>query len=386
MNAVARSVEEISASWTLNCDVERSLIVRMADGVSSGQSVVLSQMLDARRVFVLTTPTVDRNYGEALRTLLRARGIEFCWNCHSLSEEQKTLASVERVCRAVQDFGLDRKGILLALGGGVCSDIVTLSATLVRRGVQHIRIPTTLLGQVDAGIGLKGGVNFGGHKNYLGCFHPPATALIDVAYLATLAHTRIREGMAEILKMALVADRSLFDVLRRSGTSLVESRFQRPAALGRRVVERSIELMLKELQENPYENRASERLADMGHTFSPALESASGFRLAHGEAVAIDMAFTCIIARRLGLMPAHESDAFINLLAEIGLPICSPHLTRALCEHAMLHIAAHRGGRLNMVTPTTIGAATFLGTEALGGTLLDGALDELRQRRECAVC
>jgi 3-dehydroquinate synthetase len=385
MNAVAASVEEVPASWTLDCDVDRKLLVQMADGLSTGESPALGELLDAKRVFVLTTPTVDRNFGEAFRQLLISADIQFSWNCLALSEERKSLASVELVCRSVQEFGLDRKGVLLALGGGVCSDIVTLSATLVRRGVQHIRVPTTLLGQVDAGIGLKGGVNFGGHKNYLGCFYPPSTALIDVSYLRTLTCARIREGLAEILKMALVADRALFDVLRRSGTAL-ESRFQAPALLGRRIVERSIELMLKELQDNPYENRAAERLADMGHTFSPALETASGYRLTHGEAVAIDMAFTCIIAERLGMMSARESEAFITLLSDVGLPINSPFLTPALCEHAMQHAAAHRGGRLNMVTPTAIGSATFLGIEALPREVLADALDVLQKRDvECAV-
>jgi 3-dehydroquinate synthetase len=380
MNAAAASVEEVTPSWTLDCAVDRKLVVQMADGLSVGRSPALAQSLAAKRVFVLTTPTVERHYGQAFRTLLDSAGIHYAWNCLALSEEHKTLASVERVCASIQAFGLDRKGVLLALGGGVCSDIITLSATLIRRGVQHIRVPTTLLGQVDAGIGLKGGVNYGGHKNYLGSFYPPTDALIDVAYLSTLSRARIREGLAEILKMALVADRALYDVLRRYGPTLVESRFQEPGDLGRHIVQRSIELMLKELQENPYENRAAERLADMGHTFSPALETASGYRLTHGEAVAIDMAFTCVLAERLGIMTPRESDSFVTLLADVGLPINSPLLTTALCEHAMSHAAAHRGGRLNMVVPTEIGSATFLQIESLPEGVLSDALDVLRQR------
>jgi 3-dehydroquinate synthetase len=251
----------------------------------------------------------------------------------------------------------------------------------VRRGVQHIRVPTTLLGAVDAGIGLKGGVNFGGHKNYLGCFYSPSHALIDVAYLRTLARTRIRQGLAEILKMALIADRGLFITLRNHGTALIESRFQSPIAVGRWVVARSIELMLLELQLNPYESGASERLADMGHTFSPALEAASGFALTHGEAVSIDMAFTCVLGQMLGVTPVEESNAFLTLLVDLGLPTYSPLLTLPLCRHALKQAISHRGGKLNMVVPTRIGAGAFLGIDSFPDTLLSCAIEALECRR-----
>jgi 3-dehydroquinate synthase len=290
------------------------------------------------------------------------------------------MASVLRICRTVQDLGLDRKGILLALGGGVCSDVVTVAATLVRRGLQHVRVPTTLLAQVDAGIGVKGGVNFGGHKNYLGSFNPPTTVLIDTTFLRTLSRRRIREGLSEILKMALVADRALFEVLQHSGPPLVETRFQDPPVLARQIVERSIHLMLKELSKNPYEDRSKERVVDMGHTFSPALETASGFRLTHGEAVAIDMAFTCVIAELVGSMPAADSEAFLSLLAALRLPVSSRLLTLELCKEALTNAIAHRGGRLNMVTPLGIGKAMFLGIEALSDSLLKSAMQRLRKR------
>ena len=233
---------------------------------------------------------------------------------------------------------------------------------------------------MDAGIGLKGGVNFAGLKNYLGCFYPPMSALIDTTYLRTLGCARIREGLAEILKMALVADRPLFDDLRHAGSVLIESRFQAPALLARQIVERSIHLMLEHLQENPYENRAEQRLVDMGHTFSPVLEAASAFRLPHGEAVAIDMAFTCTLAELSGIMPVSESEDFVALLMEFGLPVVSPLLTLALCKHALHNAIAHRGGRLNMVTPVAIGAATFLGVESLPDSLLQTAIDRLRKQ------
>jgi 2-epi-5-epi-valiolone synthase len=380
MNTVVAEAGDALDNWTLDCAVDRKLDVLMADGLVAGECGALSRLVSGKRVFVLTTPTVNRHYGEAFRRLLKSSCAEYGETCLPLTERSKDLSSVMRVCHDIQQFGLDRHGILIALGGGVCSDVLSVSASLVRRGVQHIRVPTTLLGAVDAGIGLKGGVNFGAHKNYLGCFHSPTHALIDVAYLRTLPRARIRQGLAEILKMALIADRGLFTVLRNYGAALVESRFQSPSTVGRRVVARSIELMLRELQQNPYENRASERLADMGHTFSPALEPASDFGLSHGEAVSIDMAFTCVLARMLGVMPEQESNAFIALLVDLGLPIYSPLLTLPLCEEAMHQAMRHRGGKLNMVAPTRIGAGTFLGIESLPASLLSSAIDALKRK------
>jgi len=380
MEAQASGEQGRNTSWTLDCAVDRKLTVQMVSGLTTGEYPKLTELLDSRRTFVVTTATVDRYYGERFRGLLQASGSEFSYNVYPFYEKRKSLASVERLCEAVQQFGLDRKGVLIALGGGVCSDIVTLAAALVRRGIQHIRIPTTLIGQVDAGIGLKGGVNFAGLKNYLGCFYPPMSALIDTTYLRTLSRARIREGLAEILKLALVADRPLFDALRHAGSVLIESRFQAPALLARQIMERSIHLMLEHLQENPYEDRAEQRLVDMGHTFSPVLEAASAFRLPHGEAVAIDMAFTCTLAELSGIMRVSESEDFVALLMELGLPVVSPLLTLPLCQHALHNAIAHRGGRLNMVTPVAIGAATFLGIESLPDRLLQAAIDQISKR------
>jgi 3-dehydroquinate synthetase len=377
MNTVVLEADATLDCWRLDCAVDRKLDVLMADGLAAGKCVALSDLVSGKRVFALTTPTVERHYGDAFHRLLKGSCAEYTHICMPLTEQSKDLSSVIRVCDAVQECGIDRRGILIALGGGVCSDVLSVSASLVRRGVQHIRVPTTLLGAVDAGIGLKGGVNFGGHKNYLGCFHSPSHALIDVAYLRTLARTRIRQGLAEILKMALIADRGLFTTLRNHGTALIESRFQSPIAVGRRVVARSIELMLLELQRNPYENDASGRLADMGHTFSPALEPASCFALTHGEAVSIDMAFTCVLAQMLGVMPVRESNAFLTLLVDLGLPTYSPLLTLPLCQHALKQAISHRGGKLNMVVPTRIGAGTFLGIDSFPDTLLSSAIEAL---------
>src|SRR5436190_23291776 len=136
---------------------------------------------------------------------------------------------VAAVCNEALSHGLNRTGVLISMGGGVCSDIVTLSASLIRRGVAHIRVPTTLIGQIDAGIGLKGAVNFCGKKSFVGCFHPPEQVLIDPAFLQSLPRRSLVSGMAEATKMGIARDARLFELLERCSAELVMSGFDHPA-------------------------------------------------------------------------------------------------------------------------------------------------------------
>jgi 3-dehydroquinate synthetase len=129
----------------------------------------------------------------------------------SLSERRKIINSVLDICGAAQDFKLDRHSLLVAIGGGECSDVVGFAASIIRRGVGHVRIPTTLVGQIDAGIGLKTGVNLRCGKHFLGSFHPPEQVLIDPAFLATLPACELRQWLSEMIKIALVRDADLFE-------------------------------------------------------------------------------------------------------------------------------------------------------------------------------
>jgi 3-dehydroquinate synthase len=122
------------------------------------------------------------------------------------NEATKSVEQVLRVCERARQVGLDRSGLLIGIGGGICTDIVTVAASWIRRSIRYIRVPTTLVGQADAGIGIKGAVNFSQKKSYLGCFHPPRAVIITPPFLKTLPHNNLREGFAEIIKMAIIRD------------------------------------------------------------------------------------------------------------------------------------------------------------------------------------
>lgn len=162
------------------------------------------------------------------------------------------------------------------------------------------------------------------------------------------------------------------------GERLAESRFADPGAEGRLVIRRSIALMLGELQTNPYENHTLARVVDMGHTFSPSIESASGFAVPHGDAVAIDIALTCQIASNLGLLGREDAARVLRLLVRLGLPTASELLDLDLCRSAIHSAVLHRGGHLNLVVPTAIGRAGFIREPAgLPDNVLARGIDEL---------
>jgi 2-epi-5-epi-valiolone synthase len=364
----------------MRCEQVRDYGVVVCDGsLPDLQDVLPMTSSGSLRALALTTPTVDRLYGDVLRRWLGRTGLDAIVDVMPLTEHTKTMEAALRVSAAAQRHGLGRRDVIVAFGGGVCSDVASVAASLTRRGIGHITIPTTLVGQVDAGIGLKGGVNFEGSKNYLGCFSPPQLALINPAYLRSLPARELRCGTAEIMKMALIRERALFDVLGENGVTLIGSGFSEPPDVARYVIARSVRLMLEELRPNSYEDQTLQRLVDFGHTFSATLEERSGYRLRHGEAVAIDMALSCELATRLDILDAREHDEILWSFKTLGLPISSPLMTLEAAYHAMDVTAAHRGGSLNLVVPPTIGEGMFIvdASEVHGG-LLQASIDHLR--------
>ncbi|MFI7135079.1 sedoheptulose 7-phosphate cyclase [Nonomuraea sp. NPDC050153] len=327
-------------------------------GVLSPGNPLLASYLADRQVIAFTGPTVDSLYGSALRAYLRAWLAPGSWSTHVIrtGEQHKSLATVEQICAVASERRLGRNGVMLSVGGGVTCDVVGFAAAMFCRGVRHAKVNTTLVGQVDVGVGVKTGVNAYGSKNALGAYHPPHGSLNDPVFLSTLPPRQIRSGLGEIVKMAVIGDRELFETLEQE-----PGIFIRATGHDREdyVLRRSMELMLQELCPNLHEVDLA-RLVDFGHTFGPAIETGSGYRIAHGESVAIDMAISSHLARRLGLIDESTCDRIVGLLHALGLPVldsgtCRPELLR----EAMRSARSRRGGRLHLVLPSGIGSAVF---------------------------
>lgn len=338
---------------------------------------VLGPMLGSRRTLFVTTPTVSRLYGMDLVERLRHTNDDISYMVLDCTEATKAIDQVTAVCERAIEIGLDRKGVILGLGGGVCTDIVTVAASWIRRGIAYIRVPTTLVGQIDAAIGIKGAVNFHNKKSYLGCFYPPAEVVVTPSFLATLPRYELRPGFAEIIKIALVRDKHLFELVEQSGRKLLYGGFKGETLNEEEILWRSITGMLNELEPNIYEDRSYERLVDFGHTFSPLIESACEFATSHGEAVAIDMALSAVLAGSMGLATGDVVRRILDAIIALDLPVWSHHLTMDLCKNALRDSALHRGGTPNLVVPAAIGKSVFLRDSDFISRYLEEALTYL---------
>ena len=342
-----------------SCD-HRFDVLLLEDINSSGFSEWIVTHLHNRIALVVTTPTVDRLYGKEIRAAFKSVNLEPSWIVLKCTEQTKVMDSVLTVCQEACDTGVDRRGVLVAIGGGVCMDIVTLAASMTRRGISHIRIPTTLIGQIDAGVGLKGGVNFGVNKNYLGCFHPPDAVAVIPALLKTLSTDGIRQGLAEMIKIACTSDTELFRMIEKARGNLLESWIQNGNALAHEPIQRAISAMLSELSKNPFEAGSYERALDFGHTIAHPLEASTNYKLHHGFAVAIDLAFSSVLGWYLGWLAEKKALCIVDLLVSFGLPIWHENLDENLVSESFQISAKHRGGAINMVVPVDLGCYRFL--------------------------
>lgn len=364
--------------------------VDITDGVFAPDNELLADYCEGRRVVAFLGPTVDRLYGEQLRRYLAAHLAPGSWSVVPVGggEAQKTMESVERICAEAKAAGLDRRGVMIAVGGGVTCDMVGFAAAVYCRGVRYIKVNTTLVGQVDVGVGVKTGVNALDTKNMLGSYHPAHASISDPAFLRTLPARQIRCGLGEIAKMAIIKDARLFRALEECPEV-----FRQPCATpswltaGRGVedyvLRTSMELMMEELCPNLREHDLA-RLVDFGHTFGPVIETASKYRIAHGESVAIDMAISSELARVLGLISAEDCERTVRLISRLGLPVHDPQTcTPELMERALQASWERRGRRLHLVVPDGIGSAVFIDDlEDIPAAAVEEALDALAVRPE----
>lgn len=236
--------------------------------------------------------------------------------CHMIpaGEEHKTLATVEGIWKAMLDAGLERGDLVLALGGGVVGDLTGFAASAWLRGIRWLNLPTSLLAMVDAGVGGKTGADLPAGKNLIGAFHPPCAVISDTETLATLPERELRCGLAETFKHAVIGDPGLLELLRAFSAQRSDIDFLT------RLVIRSVGVKVRAILEDPFERTGRRAALNLGHTVGHAVEAASGFAVAHGEAVAIGIVAAARIAEQVGLAASGLSKALAGGLASLGLP------------------------------------------------------------------
>ncbi|MEU9706113.1 sedoheptulose 7-phosphate cyclase [Streptomyces sp. NPDC047981] len=311
------------------------------------------------RCLLVIDATVDTLYRDRFADYFEHWQIEASWQVVQGDEEAKYLEQAVRVTEAMSRMGILRRAEkVVAVGGGVVLDIVGFAASMYRRGVPYVRVPTTLIGQIDAGIGVKTGINYGHHKNRLGSYFAPELALIDPEFLRTIDPRHAANGMAEIIKMALVKDAALFELLEATVGTITPETLAGCGSTVSEVLSRAISGMLDELEPNLWE-QVLERSVDYGHTFSPSLELRADPPLLHGEAVAVDMAICLALAHLRGHLSQADTDRALRLLVGFGLPVSHPVFTEDLLVEALADAVKHRDGYQRVPLTRGIGSVVF---------------------------
>lgn len=357
---VQTSVSDRSTSFLM--DVSRDIaydVTQLTSHVFDTDVTALAELVGRRPLLLAFDEVVYVLYGATIRAYLERHLNVFSTVILKAGEANKNFYQVERVCEAAISAGLPRNGVVIGVGGGVVLDIAGMAAALYRRGVDFVRIPTTLLGMIDVAVGIKQAVNFGNRKNVLGTFYPPIGVLNDPTFLQTVAHRDLASGVAEMIKLGLIADRVLFCLLEQYLERLIESSFQKPAPVAREILERSQFAMMTQLAPNLYEDDLK-RAVDFGHSFSPALELRSDYRVTRGEAVAIDMLLSTAIAVHRGSCDRSLFDRLIALYETAGLAIADDLCTVPVLVEALVDVKGQRGGQLNFPIPAGLGACAFL--------------------------
>lgn len=297
---------------------DRSYGIEIGEGVASRVGPWLSEQ-GRRRCAIIADPVVDRLFGDQVHRSLLEAGLTLAgrFTLPADGEAAKTLENAGQLLDRLLAEGIDRRTVLVALGGGVTGDLAGMVAALALRGIDFVQIPTTLLAQVDSSVGGKTGVNSRHGKNLIGAFHQPCLVLADLEMLDSLPHRELLAGYAEVVKYGALGDAEFFQWLEENGKAVLNG----DPALRAKAVAHSCRMKAEIVAEDEREG-GKRALLNLGHTFGHALESALGYdgRLLHGEGVAIGMVLAFDLSVRLGDCSAEDRDRLISHLQAVGLP------------------------------------------------------------------
>jgi 3-dehydroquinate synthase len=311
----------------------------------------LGDMLSERGIHGKLVMVADSNvqpiYGD--RAIEALRSAEFSVQALTIpaGEQFKTLDSMSLLWRGFLDAGLDRKSTVIALGGGVTGDLTGFAAATYMRGIPWVGVPTSLLAMVDSSLGGKTGCDLPEGKNLIGAFHSPRLVLSDPNILATLPEVELQSGLGEVVKHGIIGDPTLFEICSLGYASIKE---KIPEIVGR-----AMAVKIKVIEADPYDNGVRASL-NLGHTIGHALETASKYRLRHGEAVAIGLVIEARLAERLGIAAVGLSETIAVTLVKLGLPTkIPPDLPKDEIIHLIGYDKKMNSGIVCFALPVKIG-------------------------------
>ena len=338
----------------------RSYPIMVGDGLIASAGERISRQLSGARCAVVIDQNVSALYLAPLKASLEAQNLFLGDAVVAAGETSKSFPVLAKVCETLLKLGVERGDCVIALGGGVVGDLAGFAASILRRGVRLVQIPTTLLAQVDSSVGGKTGIDTPQGKNLIGTFHQPSLVLADIATLTTLPAREFRAGYAEVMKYGLLGDAAFFGWLEQHWRQVFSGQGEERL----KAIETSIRAKAAIVEADEREESGTRALLNLGHTFGHALEAFAGYsdRLLHGEAIAIGMRLAFSYSVEQGLCPAEDADRVQRHLADVGLPAkISDMQGKSPTTGQILRLMAQdkkvKGGKLALVLTHGIGKA-----------------------------
>jgi 3-dehydroquinate synthase len=350
---------------------QNSYSIIIGAGILSQTGVKLKELDLKGKAVIITNPAVNKLYGTAVKQSLIDAGFKTTVLEVPDGEKYKTLESAGKLYRQLAESGAERSTPILALGGGVIGDLAGFAAATYLRGVPLVQLPTTLLAQCDSSIGGKTAVNHKQLKNEIGAFYQPKMTISDVLTLKSLPKDEFTNGLAEVIKHAVIKDERFFVYL--------EKNLDRIKSLDDNVLEavaaKSARIKV-EFVESDEKDTGLRNILNFGHTIGHAVESASNFQVAHGQAVSIGMMAAANLAVKLELMDAGNVTRLKNLLNKAGLMTKLPQVDVKQVMLAMQYDKKVQDGKIRFVLPRAIGQVFI--TDDVSAAVIEKVLGEMK--------
>lgn len=326
----------------------RTYTVQIEPGILQKAGAKMRAISNASTIMLVSDDEVWMLYGPAVKKSMESAGFHVTQFVFPHGESAKCPATYLALLNALCDARLTRKDALAALGGGVVGDLVGFAAATYLRGIGFFQLPTSLLAMVDSSVGGKTAINLPAGKNLAGAFYQPQLVLCDPNCLSTLPEDIFRDGCAEVIKYAILADAELFDALERTAP-----REQLPY-----IIETCVRIKRDLVAQDEFD-RGSRQLLNLGHTFGHAIEACSCYEVTHGAAVAVGMAMMLRAAAELGYCEKAACQRALALLRRYGFYVDCPYLADDMLQ-IVLHDKKADSAALNLIVPNRIGSCQII--------------------------
>ena len=358
-NQFLSDYQNFSRVWTVDASLPIKFYLKYSPNIFSTSNRDLCDSNESNKRLLIIDKTVYNIHKDAIEKYAQNYNLKFKILQLECSEFTKEWDKVEEILNFFESNKVLRRETVYAIGGGVLLDIVGFAASIYRRGIPYVKIPTTLLAIVDASVGSKVGINHFNRRNRLGAYYPPVATLIDRTFIKTENERFIINGLGEIFKLAVIKSRELFELLGADAELLLAEKFQH-GALPVRIINIAISEMINELAPNLWEKNL-ERCVDFGHTFSPVVEMNNSQTLMHGEAVALDCIFTAYLSFSRQRLSQSDLRQIVDLARRLKLPTAHPDFfDLEMLSTSLADAIAHRNGKQNIPIPVSLGSYDFL--------------------------